>query len=162
MSRRSHVAAGVLAYRRTNRLEVLLGHPGGPFWAKRDDGVWSIPKGLVESDDLLACAQREFMEETNLRLKGEFVPLRAGAAEERQDGARLRDRGQPRSLPQPQQFYQQEWPRGSGKFKNFPEVDRVAYFDLPTARIKILPYQLPYLDELSAMLGLSDASPRGP
>jgi predicted NUDIX family NTP pyrophosphohydrolase len=157
MSRRSQVAAGVLVYRRTNGLEVLLGHPGGPFWAKRDDGVWSIPKGLVESDDLLACAQREFLEETNLRLKGEFIPLRpvrqksgktvhAFAIEANLDLSRSRSNS-----------YQQEWPPGSGKFKNFPEVDRVAYFDLPAARIKILPYQLPYLAELSAMLGLSDA-----
>ena len=161
MSRRSQVAAGVLVYRRTNGLEVLLGHPGGPFWAKSDDGVWSIPKGLVESDDLLACAQREFLEETNLRAEGRVHSASPGAAEERQDRARLCDRGQPRSLPQSQQLsINRSGRRGSGKFKNFPEIDRVAYFDLATARIKILPYQLPYLDELSAMLGLSDASPR--
>ena len=66
MSRKSQVSAGILAYRRRNGLEVLLAHPGGPFWAKKDAGVWSIPKGLVESGDLLACAKREFSEETNL------------------------------------------------------------------------------------------------
>jgi predicted NUDIX family NTP pyrophosphohydrolase len=152
MSRKSQVAAGVLVYRRRNGLQVLLGHPGGPFWAKRDEGVWSIPKGLVESDDLLACAKREFLEETNLPLKGQFIPLQpvrqksgktvhAFALEADLDLSRSRSN-----------LYKQEWPPGSGKFKSFPEIDRIAYFDLPTARIKILPYQLPYLDELGAML----------
>jgi len=153
MSRKSQVAAGVLVYRRKNGLEVLLGHPGGPFWAKRDEGVWSIPKGLVESDDLLACAKREFLEETNLPLKGDFVPLRpvrqksgktvhAFAIEADLDLSRSRSN-----------LYKQEWPRGSGKFRSFPEIDRISYFDLPAARVKILPYQLPYLEELTAMLG---------
>jgi predicted NUDIX family NTP pyrophosphohydrolase len=152
MSRKSQVAAGVLVYRRKNGLQVLLGHPGGPFWAKRDDGVWSIPKGLVESDNLLACAKREFLEETNLTLKGDFVPLQpvrqksgktvhAFAVEADLDLSRSRSN-----------LYKQEWPRGSGKFKSFPEIDRIAYFDLPIARVKILAYQLPYLDELSALL----------
>ena len=158
MSRKSQVAAGVLVYRRKNGLEVLLGHPGGPFWAKRDQGVWSIPKGLVESDDLLACAKREFLEETNLPLTGDFVPLRpvrqksgktvhAFAVEADLDLSRSRSN-----------LYRQEWPRGSGKFMSFPEIDRIAYFDLPVARDKILAYQLPYLEELCAMLGLVEAS----
>src|SRR2546430_13236640 len=75
MSRRSQVSAGILAYRRNNGLEILLAHPGGPFWAKKDAGVWSIPKGLVESGDLLACARREFTEETGLTADGAFLPL---------------------------------------------------------------------------------------
>ena len=75
MSRQSQVSAGILAYRRNRGLEVLLAHPGGPFWAKKDAGAWSIPKGLVESGDLLACARREFTEETGLVADGEFIPL---------------------------------------------------------------------------------------
>jgi predicted NUDIX family NTP pyrophosphohydrolase len=157
MSRKSQVAAGVLVYRRKKDLEVLLGHPGGPFWAKRDEGVWSIPKGLVESDDLLACAKREFLEETNLPLKGTFVPLQpvrqksgktvhAFAIEADLDLSRSRSN-----------HYQQEWPPGSGKFKSFPEIDRIAYFELTTARYKILPYQLPYLAELTVLLGLASS-----
>ena len=110
--------------------------------------------GLVESDDLLACAKREFLEETNLPLKGIFVPLQpvrqksgktvhAFAIEADLDLSRSRSNR-----------YQQEWPPGSGKFKSFPEIDRIAYFDLEIARAKILPYQLPYLAELTVILGL--------
>jgi len=75
MSRRSEVSAGVLAYRRRRGLEVLLAHPGGPYWRSHDEGAWSIPKGVVESGDLLACARREFNEETGLQADGDFVAL---------------------------------------------------------------------------------------
>ena len=75
MSRRSEVSAGILAYRRKSRLEILLAHPGGPYWRNRDDGVWSIPKGNVETADLLACAKREFNEETGLIATGPFAAL---------------------------------------------------------------------------------------
>ena len=75
MRRRPEISAGLLAFRRRNGLEVLLAHPGGPFWAKKDDGAWTIPKGVVEPDaDLLATAQREFTEETNLAAVGDFTP----------------------------------------------------------------------------------------
>src|ERR1700691_2287828 len=76
MRRRVDISAGLLAFRRRNALEVLLAHPGGPFWAKKDDGAWTIPKGTAEPGaDLLATAQREFTEETNLTPAGEFMPL---------------------------------------------------------------------------------------
>ena len=76
MRRRSDISAGLFAFRRRQELEVLLAHPGGPFWAKKDDGAWTIPKGLVEAGaDLFATAQREFTEETNLRADGPFVVL---------------------------------------------------------------------------------------
>src|SRR5271169_3077035 len=76
MSRTAEMSAGLLAFRRVNELEVLLGHPGGPFWAKKDEGAWTIPKGLVEpGDDLLATARREFTEETNLPADGEMFAL---------------------------------------------------------------------------------------
>jgi predicted NUDIX family NTP pyrophosphohydrolase len=157
MSRKTQVSAGILAYRRKSGLEVLLAHPGGPFWAKKDAGVWSIPKGLVESGDLLACAKREFSEETNLVAEGEFVPLtpvkqksgktvHAFAVEADFDLENCRSN-----------YFQVEWPPRSGKWKSFPEIDRVAYFDLAAAHRKILPYQAPFLDELSEKLAPADA-----
>src|SRR6202021_2969634 len=74
--RRREISAGILAFRRKPALEVLLAHPGGPFWAKKDDGVWTIPKGLVEpGDDLVTTARREFTEETNLTAEGESLAL---------------------------------------------------------------------------------------
>jgi predicted NUDIX family NTP pyrophosphohydrolase len=153
MSRRSQVSAGILVYRRKDGLEVLLAHPGGPFWAKRDDGAWSIPKGLVESGDLLACARREFTEETGLVAEGEFVPLspvkqksgktvHAFAVESDFDVSRCRSN-----------YFSAEWPPRSGKWKSFPEIDRVAYFDLATALTKILDYQRPFLVELAHKTG---------
>src|ERR1700722_5427211 len=76
MRRRAEISAGLLAFRRGDELEVLLAHPGGPFWAKKDDGAWTIPKGLAEpGDDLLATARREFSEETNLEPRGAFLGL---------------------------------------------------------------------------------------
>src|SRR4029077_8649826 len=76
MPRETQISAGILAFRRRPELEVLLGHPGGPFWAKKDDGAWTIPKGLVEpGDDLIAAARREFTEETNLTANGELFAL---------------------------------------------------------------------------------------
>jgi len=156
MSRRNQVSAGILAYRKRNGLEVLLAHPGGPFWAKKDLGAWSIPKGLVESGDLLACARREFTEETNLVAEGDFVPLspvkqksgktvHAFAVEADFDTSQCRSN-----------HFKVEWPPRSGKFKNFPEIDKVAYFDVATAREKILTYQQPFIDELAEKLGDGD------
>ena len=75
MSRRSLLSAGILAFRRTNGLELLLAHPGGPFWRSKDEGAWTVPKGEVETDDLLACAKREFHEETGLTAREPFIPL---------------------------------------------------------------------------------------
>jgi predicted NUDIX family NTP pyrophosphohydrolase len=91
MLRKHQVSAGLLAFRRKPSLEVLLAHPGGPFWAKRDDGAWTIPKGVVESgDDLLESALREFNEETGFRARGPFMPLGAVRQKKRQDRAWLR------------------------------------------------------------------------
>jgi len=159
MSRRSEVSAGILAYRRKNGLEVLLAHPGGPFWAKKDAGAWSIPKGLMESGDLVACARREFTEETGLVAEGalmELTPVKqksgktvhAFAVEGDFDLSRCRSN-----------HFQAEWPPRSGKWKSFPEVDRVAYFDVRTALAKILVYQRPFIIELGQKLGLSVNAP---
>jgi predicted NUDIX family NTP pyrophosphohydrolase len=152
MSRSAEVSAGLLVYRRKPGLDVLLGHPGGPFWAKEDAGVWTIPKGLVESGDLLACAHREFSEETGLTVAGPFVPLapvkqRSGkvvhafAVEADLDLSHARSN-----------LFEIEWPPRSGKIKRFPEIDRVAYFDIETTMTKILAYQQPFVRELEQKL----------
>jgi predicted NUDIX family NTP pyrophosphohydrolase len=155
MSRRSQVSAGILAYRLKDGLEVLLAHPGGPLWAKKDAGAWSIPKGLVESGDLLACARREFTEETGLVAQGEFLTLtpvkqKSGKTVHAFALAADLDVSNCRS-----NYFQAEWPPRSGKLKSFPEIDRVAYFDLDTAFAKILVYQQPFLTELARKLGMS-------
>lgn len=154
VSRRTEISAGILAFRRNRRrLEVLLAHPGGPYWRKRDEGAWSIPKGVVVSDDLLACARREFNEETGLTAEGDFLPLspirqksgktvHAFALEADFDLAHVSSNS-----------FEMEWPPRSGRKQSFPEIDRVAWFDLATARRKILPGQLAFIDELVARLG---------
>ena len=154
MRRRAEVSAGLLAFRRVSELEVLLAHPGGPFWAKKDDGAWTIPKGLAEPGaDLLGTAQREFAEETNLAAAGDFIPLtpvkqksgkvvHAWAFEADFDLA-----------PFASNTFEIEWPPRSGRRQLFPEIDRIAYFTLPIAMIKILVYQRPLLRELEQHLG---------
>src|SRR5215471_9091021 len=159
MSRRSEVSAGILAYRRKNGLEILLAHPGGPLWAKKDAGAWSIPKGLMESGDLIACARREFTEETGLVAEGALVALtpvkqksgktvHAFALEADFDLSHCHSN-----------HFQAEWPPRSGKWKSFPEVDQLAYFDAETALTKILAYQRPFIIELGQKLGLSVIAP---
>ena len=153
MRRRAEISAGLLAFRRRNALEVLLAHPGGPFWAKKDDGVWTIPKGLAEPGaDLLATAQREFAEETNLSAAGDYLPLtpvkqksgkivHAWAFEADFDLASFASNS-----------FEIEWPPRSGRRQHFPEIDRIAYFTLPVAMVKILTYQRPFLLELQTLI----------
>jgi predicted NUDIX family NTP pyrophosphohydrolase len=154
MPRRPEISAGLLTFRRRTTLEVLLAHPGGPFWAKKDDGAWTIPKGTAEPGaDLLATAQREFTEETNLVAAGEFTPLmsvkqksgklvHAFAFEADFDLAAFASNS-----------FEIEWPPKSGRRQSFPEVDRIAYFALQSAMHKIIPYQQPLLRELELRLG---------
>jgi predicted NUDIX family NTP pyrophosphohydrolase len=153
MSRSSNISAGLLAFRRGNGLEVLLAHPGGPFWSKKDNAAWTIPKGLaMPGEDLLAAAQREFTEETNFSAGGSFFALtpakqkggklvHAWAVEADFDLARFTSN-----------TFDIEWPPKSGRRQSFPEIDRVAYFTLPIAETKILSYQLPLLRELEQHL----------
>lgn len=157
MGRASQVSAGLLVYRRARgAIEVLLAHPGGPYWARKDAGAWTIPKGLVEdgesADDLLATARREFTEETGFTAPPSFVPL---APVRQKSGKTVHafacagdfDPGKLASNE-----FEIEWPPRSGKRRSFPEVDRVRWFGLAAAREKILPYQRPLLDELEKML----------
>jgi len=152
MSRRSEVSAGILAFRRKPRLEVLLAHPGGPFWHNRDEGAWSIPKGNVESGDLLACAKREFNEETGLSAAGPVValtPLRQKSGKTVHAFALDADFD---LVAFSSNMFEMEWPPHSGRHQKFPEIDRIAYFSLATARRKILPGQRPFIEELVQLL----------
>jgi predicted NUDIX family NTP pyrophosphohydrolase len=149
MSRTSNISAGLLAFRRKNGLEVLLAHPGGPFWAKKDDGAWTIPKGLTEpGGDLLTTARREFTEETNFSAAGDFIAL----APVKQKGGKVVHAWAFEADFDLTSFasntFEIEWPPKSGQRRSFPEIDRVAFFALPIAAVKILPYQLPLLREL--------------
>jgi len=152
---RAKQSAGILLYRRgAGALEVLLVHPGGPFWKNRDAGAWSIPKGeFDENEEALAAARRELTEETGVVAEGPFVALtplrqRAGklvyawAAEGDCDASAIRSN-----------LFSMEWPPRSGRTAEFPEVDRAAWFTLPQARAKLLEAQLPFLDELQQKMG---------
>lgn len=154
MRRSAEISAGLLAFRRRNELEVLLAHPGGPFWAKKDDGTWTIPKGLAEPGaDLLATAQREFTEETNLTAAGDFLPL----PPVRQKSGKLVHAWAFEADFDLTAFasntFEVEWPPKSGRRQSFPEIDRIAYFPLPSALAKILDYQRPLLRELERRVG---------
>ena len=145
----SKQSAGILLFRRTNGPEVLLVHPGGPFWKNKDEGAWSIPKGEFElHEDVLEAAKREFIEETGKELSGKFLALEpvkmksgkivhAFAIEGNMDEKNIRSNE-----------FEMEWPPRSGKRSFFPEVDKAAWFDIPTARKKINAAQVPLLDQL--------------
>lgn len=149
--RRREISAGILAFRRKAALEVLLAHPGGPFWAKKDDGVWTIPKGLVEpGDDLVATARREFTEETNLTAEGELVALMPVNQKSGKVVHAFAVEADFELAAFASNTFEIEWPPKSGKLQNFPEIDRIAYFALSAAKIKIIAYQLPLLLELEA------------
>jgi len=144
-------SAGLLLYRRAgDRVEVLLGHMGGPFFAKRDDGAWSIPKGEYEpSDDPWVTALREFGEEVGLEPPGgEPVPL----GERRQPGGKWVTAwalaGDLDVTHAKSNTFEIEWPRGSGTMREFPEVDRVEWMPIAVARRKLLKGQVPFLDIL--------------
>ena len=154
MPKRATVSAGLLLFRRAAEgLEVFLAHPGGPFWRQRDAGAWTIPKGVVnEGEELLAAAQREFQEETGLLPRGPFLAL--GFIRQR-SGKQVHAwawEGNADPTLVTSNSMQCEWPRGSGTFITFPEVDRCAWFDLPTARAKLLAAQAELLDRLEATL----------
>ena len=149
MPRRS---AGLLMYRRSGgTLEVLLVHPGGPFWMKKDAGAWSIPKGEYEAgEEALAAAAREFQEETGLVARGPYTPL----TPIRQPGGKVVEawafEGDCDAESLKSTTFSLEWPRGSGRRQEFPEVDRAGWFGLDEARRKILPAQAALLDELAS------------
>lgn len=147
-------AAGILLYRgKGSTLEVFLIHPGGPYWANKDEGAWSIPKGEIsEDEDPLKAAQREFQEETSFPVQGPFIPIgsvkqssgkivQTWAAEGDLDASAIQSNS-----------FRLEWPPHSGKYQDFPEADRGEWFSLAQARKKILKVQLPFLENLYSLL----------
>lgn len=155
-------AAGILLYRRLSTsvgagghetLEVLLAHPGGPLWARKDDGAWTLPKGqFTDSEAPLDAAKREFEEEMGSKPTGDFQPLgtlkqpsgkiiHAWAAESDFDVTTVKSN-----------LFSMEWPPKSGRMGEFPEIDRAEWFSLEEARVKILKGQSPFLDRLLALL----------
>ncbi len=155
MARKNRISAGLLMYRlREGQLEVLLAHPGGPLFKNKDEGYWSIPKGEIEPDeDLLAAAIREFKEETGLDPQDDFIEL--GAITQK-GGKRVHAWAFPgdwdESRPFLSNMFELEWPPGSGTLQRFPEIDRVGFFSLPEARLKLKPTQHPLLDRLEIAL----------
>jgi len=143
-------SAGILLFRRIGpQIEVLLAHPGGPFWKNKDDGAWSIPKGeYSDNEDPLAAAKREFAEETGLALAGDFAPL----GEVRQPGGKVvaawAMEGDFDATSLRSNTFSRPWPPGSGKLQEFPEIDRAEWFPLEVARWKILKGQAEILDRL--------------
>ena len=148
------VSAGLLVYRRTpDGVRALLVHPGGPFWKNKDDGAWTIPKGEVAAgEELLDCAKREFREELGMEAAGRFIPL----APVKQKGGKVVHawafEGDCDTAACRSNTFRMEWPPRSKQFVEFPEVDRVEFFDLATARRKINAGQVALLDELEHLL----------
>lgn len=155
-ARRQALSAGILMYRRVEtRLEVLLVHPGGPYWRRKDEGAWSIPKGEMDGEeDASAVARREFAEETGLVLPAQ--PLAALGEIRQRAGKRVIAFAIEGDLDVDaisSNTFELEWPPRSGKLQTFPEVDRAEWFDLNAARTKILDSQRPLLDRLVAVVG---------
>ncbi len=150
----SKKSAGLLPYRRRGTfIEVFLVHPGGPYWAKKDDGAWSIPKGEFTSEDPLEAAKREFTEETGFRAEGDFQPL----TPLRQPSGKLvfawtfEGDFDPAALKS--NTFEMEWPPGSSASREFPEVDRAAWFPLDRAKEKIVKGQSAFIEELERIVG---------
>lgn len=147
------LSAGVLLYRtRDGVVEVLIAHPGGPFWARKDNGAWSIPKGeYADGEDPWAAAQREFAEELGLSAP---AGTRLDLGQLKQSGGKVVTvfavRGDLDVAGARSNTFELEWPKGSGTLRAFPEVDRVAWFSVAQARVKLLKGQLAFLDRLMA------------
>jgi len=145
------ISAGILLFRpQSGRLEVLLGHPGGPFFANRDAGHWTIPKGEVDGDeDLVAVARREFEEETGNR-PPDGAPIELGSIV--QKGGKVVHawalEGDLDPATAESNTFQMVWPPGSGRLRTFPEIDRVEWFDVDEAKRRVKPTQIPLIDRL--------------
>jgi len=152
------ISAGILLYRRRSEvIEVLLAHPGGPFWAKRDEGAWSVPKGEAgDGEDYLEVARREFEEEIGASVPC-TIPRPLGSVKQR-SGKIVYGwacEGDVDPARQHSNTFSMEWPPHSGRTREFPEVDRVEWFPLTTARRKLNPAQAAFVDRLVELLSES-------
>jgi len=156
------VSAGLLVYRvRDGQLEVCLVHPGGPFWARKDAGAWSIPKGEIEAgEEALAAARRECLEETGQVVDGEFVPLTPVRLRSGKTVHAFAVSGEIDVTAIRSATFSMEWPPHSGRVKAFPEVDRAAWFSVEDARGRLNPAMCPWLDEVQALIDA--AAPSAP
>ena len=151
-------SAGLLLFRRREKhVQVLLGHPGGPVWSRKDQGAWTIPKGVIGlGESPLSAAQREFAEETGYRPGHEVIPL--GSA--KQPGGKIvhvwaiEEDWDPADLQS--NTFEMEWPPRSGQRQSFPEIDRASWFGIAEARLKILKGQAVFLDQLLETLGRAE------
>jgi predicted NUDIX family NTP pyrophosphohydrolase len=156
-SPQSRISAGLVMFRRRNdRVEVLLAHPGGPFFARKDDGVWTIPKGeAAAEEDLLTRAQIEFEEEVGFRPEGVLDWIALGWIKQK-GGKTVHAWAFEGDLPQlfevKSNSFEMEWPPHSGKHKMFPEIDQARFFSEEVARRKIKPAQAAFLDRLKATI----------
>lgn len=151
-------SAGILVYRIREYLEILLVHPGGPFWKNKDEGAWTIPKGLLEENEgFLETAKREFEEETGISISGNFIPLEpikqksgkivhAWAIEHDIDTKIIKSN-----------FFELEWPPKSGGIQQFPEIDRAEWYYIPIAKIKINEGQYKLIEQLIHILNLPES-----
>jgi predicted NUDIX family NTP pyrophosphohydrolase len=151
----SKKSAGILMYRQKNdQLEVLLVHPGGPFWKKKDLGAWSIPKGELEDEDALLAAKREFEEEIGTPINGEMVSL---TPQEQKSGKVVQAWAVEGDL-NPEEIrsntFEMEWPPKSGRKQEFPEIDRAEWFPVRIALQKINPAQATFIRELIEKLDI--------
>lgn len=149
-------SAGILMYRRKDHeVQVFLVHPGGPFWAKKDLGAWSLPKGEYEEEDPLTAARREFEEETGVVVNGDFLLL----GEAKQSGGKIVTTWAVEGDCDPAGLksttFQMEWPPRSKKMVEFPEVDRWEWFSLDAAQERILAGQKIFLDRLAEVVEVS-------
>lgn len=150
------ISSGVLLYRKhASSIEILLVHPGGPFFAKKDEGSWTIPKGeLIDNEDPLAAAIREFEEETGYKPAGDFIAL----SSIKQKGGKIVQcwavEGDLDPLAIVSNTFEIEWPPRSGKMKSYPEVDKAAWFSVAVARQKINERQVSFIDNLLEVIAL--------
>jgi len=147
-------SAGILLYRKLSEVEFFLVHPGGPFFAKKDDGVWTIPKGEVNAEeDPIAAAKREFLEETGSPVKGLFLPL----GEVKQKAGKIVEawavEGDLAAEHIKSNTFEIEWPPRSGKKRSFAEIDKAGWFNLENALQKINPAQKELLTRLLSLIG---------
>jgi predicted NUDIX family NTP pyrophosphohydrolase len=142
-------SAGILLFRNVGHLEIFLVHPGGPFWANKDDGAWSIPKGeYSDNEEALEAAIREFKEETGLEVRGDFMPLEPVIQKAGKQVLAWAVEGDVDAKAITSNAFKMEWPPRSGKFQSFPEVDKAAWFNLDIAKQKINPAQIGLIEQL--------------